>query len=36
MDKSANKTTTILAVSPNLLLQNAETELNQSFRICIE
>ena len=32
MDKSANKTTTIIAVSPNLLLQNAETELNQSFR----
>ncbi|MFV8363262.1 hypothetical protein ACNQGO_07705 [Flavobacterium sp. ZT3P35] len=32
MDKSANKTTTIIAVSPNLLLQNVETELNQSFR----
>ena len=32
MDKSANKTTTIIAVSPNLLLQNAETELNRSFR----
>jgi hypothetical protein len=31
MDKSANKTTTILAVSQTLL-QNVETELNQSFR----
>jgi hypothetical protein len=31
MDKSANKTTTILAVGQTFL-QNAETELNQSFR----
>jgi hypothetical protein len=29
MDKSANKTTTILAVSPPFI---TETELNQSFR----
>ncbi len=32
MDKSANVNTTSIAVNPNLLLQNVETELNQSFR----
>ena len=32
MEKSSNKTTTMIAVNPSILLQNAETELNQSFR----